>query len=294
VTQHITENPASDLLRTAARLAGLDSSNATLIRDGSNTIFQLSKGIVARIGRPGTSARAAREVEVSRWIASQGIPVVATVANVPQNLVVNDRPVTWWMTVPSHRPATPAELARVLRALHSLPTPTHLSLPTHDPFAGFDEFNVETPVLQHADKLWLRHRIAQLRTEYHDTTIPKVLHGDAWQGNVAVAESGEIILLDLENVSVGRQHWDLVQVAADHTDFARITDDEYLSFVESYDGFDVTQLADYRILADIAELRWTCFALMKAATSSKAAHEARHRIACLRGEYPRPWTWNAL
>jgi aminoglycoside phosphotransferase (APT) family kinase protein len=121
-----------------------------------------------------------------------------------------------------------------------------------------------------------------------------VLHGDAWQGNVAVAESGETILLDLENVSVGRQHWDLVQVAADHTDFARITDDEYLSFVESYDGFDVTQLADYRTLADIAELRWTCFALMRAATSSNAAHEARHRIACLRGEYPRPWTWNAL
>jgi hypothetical protein len=34
--------------------------------------------------------------------------------------------------------------------------------------------------------------------------------------------------------------------------------------------------------------------LGKSDTSSKAAQETRHRIACLRGELPRPWTWTAF
>ncbi len=289
-----TKDPARDLLDAAACQADIDSTGATLIRDGSNTIYQLANGVVARIGQPGTSARAAREVAVSHWISTHGIPVVRTVSVVPQDIVINNCPITWWVSLPSHRAATPAELATVLRAFHSLPTPTGLLLPAHDPFAGFDGCTEAGSFLAKSERLWLEQRIEKLRVEYRESINPKVLHGDAWQGNVAVTESGEAILLDLENVSIGRQHWDLIPVAADFTDFARITDDEYRSFVNAYGGFDVTDMSDYRSLADIVELRWTCFAIKKAAVSNKAAHEARHRIACLRGEHPRPWTWNAL
>ncbi|MDS1272333.1 hypothetical protein RIF23_18765 [Lipingzhangella sp. LS1_29] len=50
----------------------------------------------------------------------------------------------------------------------------------------------------------------------------------------------------------------------------------------------------YRTLAEIQELRWVCFTLSKAATRPGAADEARHRIRCLRGGVPRPWTWAAF
>jgi hypothetical protein len=47
-------------------------------------------------------------------------------------------------------------------------------------------------------------------------------------------------------------------------------------------------------VADIYELRWVCFALSRAESDSNTRTEADHRIACLRGEIPRPWTWNQL
>ena len=294
MNHHHSKYSARDLLDTAARRVGIDSADATLIRDGSNTMYQLTNGVVARIGQPGTSDRALREVAVSRWVSAQGIPVVRIVADTPQDVVINNRPITWWISLPNHRAATPAELGKVLHAFHSLPIPTGLALLAHDPFSGFDGCTEAGSLLAKSEQLWLERRIDQLRAEYRESANPRLLHGDAWQGNVAVTESGEAILLDLENVSIGRHHWDLVQIAADYTDFARVTNEEYRSFVDAYGGFDVTDMSDYRTLADIVELRWTCFAIKKSAVSNKAAHEARHRIACLRGEHPRPWSWNAL
>jgi thiamine kinase-like enzyme len=181
-----------------------------------------------------------------------------------------------------------------LRDFHALSPPADLALPAYDPFAGLDHSIDASPVINDSERQWLTRHVHRLRAQYRETTSRKVLHGDAWQGNVAVTASGEAILLDLEHVSLGRQHWDLVQIAADYTDFARITEHEYRSFVDEYGGFDVTRHGDYRTLADIAELRWTCFAIRKAATNTQAVREAHHRIACLQAHHPRPWTWNAL
>ena len=85
-----------------------------------------------------------------------------------------------------------------------------------------------------------------------------------------------------------------MQTAVDHTDFARLDASVYAAFVTAYGGYDVTDLAAYRVLADIQELRWVGFALSKSPTSTAAANELRHRIACIKGEVPRPWTWTAL
>jgi hypothetical protein len=57
-------------------------------------------------------------------------------------------------------------------------------------------------------------------------------------------------------------------------------------------GLDVTATPEYRLLADIQELRWTAYVIGKAAHDDAAAGEVAHRLACLRGEIPRPWTWN--
>ncbi len=94
-------------------------------------------------------------------------------------------------------------------------------------------------------------------------------------------------------MSLGRREWDLVPLAVDYTDFARLTREDYSSFVDAYGGYDVTTVSGYRTIADIQELRWACFVLSRSATSTDAAHEARHRIACLRGDLPRPWSWTA-
>lgn len=226
-----------------------------------------------------------------------GLPVVQALTTVPQPVVVKERPVTWWVLLPEHRPATPAELGSVLRALHALPKPDRLDLPMFDPFAGLDQRINETSGLNRSDRTWLAQHLAELRVRYRERPLNEprhVIHGDAWQGNVAVPESGPPILLDLENVSVGCRDSDLVQIAVDYTDFARLTTSDYCSFVTTYGGYDLTTTPGYRTLADIQELRWVCFVLNKSDTSTGAARETRHRIACLRGDTPRPWSWTAF
>ncbi|MFJ1767978.1 phosphotransferase [Amycolatopsis sp. NPDC088138] len=283
-------------LAEAARIAGFDITGAELIRDGSNVMYRLPNRVVARIGRPGTEEVAAREVRVSKWLTKSGLSVVQAVADAPQPVVIDHRPVSWWKLLPDHRPATPAELGTVLRSFHALSAPADPQLPAHDPFSHLGQRITDACDVDDDDRAWLNGHLADLRQRYREFEAGprRVIHGDAWQGNVATPDSGPPILLDLEMVSLGRLEWDLIQLAVDYTDFARITTEDYESFVTAYGGYDVTTAPGYRTFADIQELRWVCFALSKAEARPDAAGQARHRIACLRGDVARPWSWTAI
>jgi aminoglycoside phosphotransferase (APT) family kinase protein len=138
--------------------------------------------------------------------------------------------------------------------------------------------------------------LQELEERYAALPAPErscVVHGDAWQGNIAVFEQ-QAVLLDLDHVSIGRPEWDLISLAVDRTDFERITAQEYREFVDAYGGFDVTVWPGFRTLADIQELRWAAFALAKAGSDLTARTEAQHRLTCLRGDVARPWTWSAF
>ena len=86
-----------------------------------------------------------------------------------------------------------------------------------------------------------------------------------------------------EHTVVVNPDWDLISVAVDRADFARLTAAEYEAFVAAYGGHDVTCTPWFRAMADIQELRWTTFVADKASYDPGAALEARHRIASLRG-----------
>jgi aminoglycoside phosphotransferase (APT) family kinase protein len=288
---------ADDVLAAAARIAGLDAANAVLIRAGSNAMYRLPGGVVARIGPGSSQDSARRQVDVSRWLATSDIPVVEALDGVPQPTMAGSRPVTWWAELPEHRPATTAELGAVLRSLHALTAPTEPELPTFNPFAGLSERISAAGHLPAEDRDWLTERVDELREQLgklHIDRSGRVIHGDAWQGNVAVPQAGPPVLLDLEHVSIGSPDWDLIPIAVDHEDFARLSSTDYQDFVAAYGGHDVTTTPAFRVLADIQELRWVAFVLGKGATSAEAAQETQHRIACLRGDIPKPWTWTAF
>lgn len=289
---------SDEVLHRAGRQCGVLTDDARLIRDGSNALYQLPGGIVARVGRPGGERTAQREVRISRWLSGNGMSVVEARVDVDQSVVIGGRPVTWWTLLPPHRPATPVELVRALRALHMITIPpAEVGLELFDPFTGLDSRITRSPVLSTEDRDWLSGNLTRLRTAYKQLSISGslcVIHGDAWQGNVAVPDSGPPILLDLEHVGLGWPEWDLIPVAVDYRDFGRIEETEYRDFVDSYGGYDVTAWDGFRVLADIQELRWLSFVLAKAPDDPEASIEVRHRIACLRGEIPRPWTWRAF
>ncbi|MEV6557951.1 aminoglycoside phosphotransferase family protein [Nocardia sp. NPDC051756] len=288
---------ADEVLAKAAEVSGVDLRGAEVIRDGSHAIYRLADNIVARIGQPGSIDDAKRELRVSQWLNDSGIPTVEAETSLTQPVVVDDRPVTWWRLIPDHRPSTPGELGAMLRALHELSPPSEFELPAYDPFTGLEERIDTADMLDRDDRTWLLQHYARLRAQYYslpNTLSPCVIHGDAWQGNLVVPPSGIPTVLDLDKMSIGRREWDLTQLGVDYTDFSRVPYDDYQSFVTAYGGDDVTEWPGFRILADIQELRWVAFAVAQSAGNGNAARQAKHRIACLRGQVPRPWQWEAL
>ncbi|WP_225997706.1 phosphotransferase family protein [Myceligenerans pegani] len=281
----------------AAVRAGINDNGARPLRHGSNALFLLPHAnLVARVGRPGSMTTARREVQIAAWLADQGLRVNTPAPGIEQPVIIADQPVTWWLPLLPHRHATTAELATVLHRLHELPVPDSLGLPALDPLAQIADRIADTTGIAPADRSWLLDHAAALRREVAGAIPARaaVVHGDAWQGNVVVPDDGEPVLLDFEHVALGHPDWDLVPIAVDHTDFARLSDADYDAFVSAYGGHDVTRTPWFRTMADIQELRWTAFVAQKAATDPRAATEATHRIACLRGEVPKPWTWTAF
>ncbi|WP_280398751.1 phosphotransferase family protein [Nocardia carnea] len=288
---------AAGILEQAAAHAGLDASTATPLRTGAHAIFEFAGGIIARIGKPGSTETARRELRISHWLNRSGIPAVEAVDTLPQPIVIDDHPVTWWQLIPDHRPATPAELGTALARLHTLTPPTTFELPAYQPFAGLEERITTAAALTGDDRQWLIQQYRELRRRYEQlppVNRTSVIHGDAWQGNLVLPPTGTPTFLDLDKVSLGRPEWDLIQLAVDHTDFNRLHTDDYHAFVNAYGGYDMTTTPEFRIYADIQELRWTAFAISLSHHRPAARAETAHRIACLRGRIPKPWQWNAL
>ncbi|MFE3442880.1 phosphotransferase family protein [Nocardia sp. NPDC059180] len=198
---------------------------------------------------------------------------------------------------PQPPPRHPAELGSALARLHALDPPTTFELPEYQPFTGLAERITTATTISHDDQQWLSQHYTAIRRRYEQlppTNRSSVIHGDAWQGNLVVPSSGTPIFLDLDKVAVGRPEWDLVQLAVDHTDFIRLDADDYRSFVTAYGGYEMTTAPEFRVYADIQELRWTTFAIGLSDHNPAAEADAAHRIACLRGRTPKPWQWNAL
>lgn len=91
----MTLDSAAGILERAATHAGLDASTATPLRTGAHAIFELTGGIIARIGKPGSADTAPRELRISHWLNHSGIPAVHAVDTLPQPIVIDDHPVTW-------------------------------------------------------------------------------------------------------------------------------------------------------------------------------------------------------
>jgi aminoglycoside phosphotransferase (APT) family kinase protein len=286
---------AHALLRQACRRAGITAEGAGVIRAAENTLYRLPGGIVARLTPPGQFAAATKEVQVSRWLQTQGLPVVEVVPGIQQPIAIDQRAVTFWRELPDHRESTTAELATMLRHLHDLPTPD-FELPPLAPFIRLPERLAEAAALDAADRDWLLAHLAQLESAYADLPEGKdwcAVHGDAWSGNLVVTADGPV-LLDLERFAHGPPEWDLTSLAVDYTTFGSITAGEWTDFCDRY-GQDVTTWTGFTILRDARELRKVTFAIQLAFTRADIAEQAHYRLACIRGEEgPRPWGWTGV
>ncbi|GAA4863700.1 aminoglycoside phosphotransferase family protein [Saccharopolyspora cebuensis] len=257
-----------EVLRQVCDQVELDHREAELIRAGENTIYRLPGGVVARITRAGQTAAAQKELQVTRWLTSLGAPVVRPWGDLKAPVVVDDRAVTFWCELPPHEQGTTTDVARLVRELHSFELPTTLALPELAPFVHLAERIEGTSWLAPADRTWLHERLSELQAAYAELPagIPwRLVHGDAWRGNVAATTTGPV-LLDFERCAYGPPEWDLVSTAVSHVTTGWLDANTWADYCRAY-GHDVTTWDGFQVLRDIRELRMTTMAAQIAETT---------------------------
>ncbi|MGI5146199.1 phosphotransferase enzyme family protein [Plantactinospora sp. CA-294935] len=273
---------------------GLDPAGAELVRIGENAVFRLRRDpIVARVAR--SEARlpdTKREIAISRWLDTEGIPVIRAL-QVPQPILAQGRVVVLWESAADTQTyGTTAQLGEILRRLHSLTLPAELSMPPLDPVISARRRIARLTGLTEDDRFFLRARCTELGSAYQALTfeLPSgVVHGDANVGNLLRGRDRQAVLADLDGFGYGPREWDLVLTAMYYERYGWHSREEYQKFAEAY-GYDLLQADCYRTLANLRELIMVAWLAQNAFHDPKAMNELTKRLATLRtGTGRRDW-----
>ncbi|MFF5586874.1 aminoglycoside phosphotransferase family protein [Streptomyces hygroscopicus] len=291
----LTAESAGAVLREACEAAGLDSSEAELVRLGSHAVYRLGPApVIVRIARdPDSLEEMERAVRVARWLESEDFPATRVLAGVQQPSVIGGRVVTFWESAQDREEyATVEELADLLRRLHWLEEPETLRLPYFDPVAKLWKGLLALDGVAEDDREFLEERAGKLAKEYDrlDFVLPfGLIHGDANIGNVLRHRDGQAILIDLDDFTLAPREWDLILTAIFYDRFGWHTRSEYEAFVYRY-GFDLMNWPGYSVLADLRELMMVVWLGQQVSVSAKSADEFARRIESLRaGNDRRNW-----
>ncbi|MEV6621028.1 aminoglycoside phosphotransferase family protein [Amycolatopsis sp. NPDC051106] len=289
--ESLTETSARELADAACKKAGVDGSNAELVRIGSNAVFRLPGHVILRIGRRRDEFdEARRQVDVAHWLASEDFPANRAL-RIPQPIDASGHPATFWESVSEEEKYAPiVDVAKIIRGLHKLRAPIGLGLPTKEPFAEIESRLGESRSLTQDDEEYLRRRISDLKADYErlEFALPRgVIHGDANVGNVILSRENTPCLIDLDSFCIGPREWDLVQTALFYERFGWHSVDEYRTFVDVY-GFDIMKWSGYETLAGYREIAMTLWLAGK--ESEDAAREVRKRVSAIKtGGDRRDW-----
>ena len=281
----LTRAAAERALVDACGEVGLVAAGTELIRLGSSAVYRIRTRVVARVSPNGKRlADARREVAVSRWLADEGFPATRAL-DVSQPVEAGGHVVTFWESASEREEYAPIDLvAAMIRDFHRLEPPASLGLAVLDPFARSEERLRSLVGLDAEDAAFLRSASEKARHDWASLrfALPTgVIHGDASVGNVILDRTGNPLLIDLDEVSVGPREWDLVQTALYFDRLGWHSKPEYETFVRIY-GYDVMEWSGYSTLADIREVLMVQWLAARAAHDDQAAAEVRKRIAAIR------------
>ena len=290
--------PAADLrtaapsaLRQACERCGLDGRGARLIRLFATAVYHLpAADAVARISlmtSPEVRARLETSVHATRWLTRIGFPSVEPLP-VNQPVVSEGCVVTYWRYLPQDGPQPgPAELGRLLRALHRLGPPP-VTLPAYQPLVSVRRAIESTRVISEDERSWLRDRCEQLLDAYGQLSFQLpggMIHGDAYRGNL-LRDRHRVVLADWDAVSTGPREIDLVPTL--QAPRFGLPADERDAFIAAY-GQDIRSWDGYPVLRDIRELSTLTALLRDGHASDAARRELRIRLRSLRNADDMQW-----
>ncbi|WP_344420608.1 aminoglycoside phosphotransferase family protein [Pseudonocardia ailaonensis] len=286
---------ATRIMREACAAAGLDPTDAELIRLGENAIFRVgTPPVIVRIARgPAFRDSAAKEVAVAQWLSHEGIRA-ARVWRGPddQPLDISGSPVTFWEYLDGRRgsPDDLVSLASILRDLHSRAVPTLFDLPQED-ILGRVRPRIEAAPIPDEDRRFLIDLVTELNEAVASLDFPlgvSVTHGDAHVQNLMVI-GGVPILIDFERVAVGQPEWDLAMTATEYATAGWWSAPQYELFAATY-GFDVMTWSGFNVLRRVHELKMTTWLMQNVQEAVEVRTEYQVRLATMRsGETQKPW-----
>ncbi|MGD0190491.1 MAG: aminoglycoside phosphotransferase family protein [Rhizomicrobium sp.] len=205
----------------AGRFAGDCGADPVLLDSARHICLLLPElSIVARVFSAGERniAAAKRELDVARYLAEKGMPVVGpSHAMPPEPLVLEEMSVTLWPFVPHEKKDDEDQeavrlAARSLRQVHDALAdyPGELPSLTAKFVACASQLRhpQALPVLHEGDNgflLSIHDRLLESLAKLPVSPVP--LHGDAWLGNVFFTPHGPL-WTDFEAACLGPREWD--------------------------------------------------------------------------------------
>ncbi|ASY32189.1 phosphotransferase enzyme family protein [Streptomyces sp. CLI2509] len=260
--------------------AGLDAG-AELMVLGENAVFA-SGDLVIKVGRaPELLDRAQLALRIADWLKESDVPAVRAARSEP--LLVEGHPVTLWERLPeASRPATPADLATLLRRVHALPAPS-FALPRRELLGGVERWlRLGGDAIDPADADFLRARrdgFAPAAAALTPHLTPGPVHGDALPRNVLAGPDGPV-LSDLETFSFDLREHDLVVMDLSRDRYGLPTE-AYEEFVRAY-GWDVREWEGRLTLRGARETASCAWVAQHAPSNPAALTEFRRRVNSLR------------
>jgi aminoglycoside phosphotransferase (APT) family kinase protein len=289
-----SQPPAGQALTEACAQVGLDADGAQVIYSRANTVYRLADTpVVVRLRyAPGSAHRLARltvSVQVTAWLSAMGFPAVRPL-NVSQPVTAQGYIATFWHFVhPDEQPSDDiAVLARIIRELHSLPSPPAIRLPAVNPLGSLREDIRSCAWLAGAQRAWLEAHCDELERQYGEaswTLGSGLLHGDAYTDNLIYTRNAAV-LADWDSVSYGPREQDVVPTRLRYR-FGE-PPSRWNRFCEVY-GVDPDSMPGLPVLLQMREVRTVTPYLRS--DSPRARAEVSRRIADLAsGTQTRPWT----
>ena len=288
-----------DALVQACQQSGLDASGAELIHHYTNAVFLLpAEQAVARITTGGRRRSAAIAHRVTDWLATEhGLPTTQPLPTAPA-VGVADSLITFWTYYPQPEIAvepTSADLARLLRRLHDLPTQP-MQLPDWQPLASLESTvsGYDNPaILATGDRDWLLTEVATTKAALAHLDWPLgmgLIHGDAWLGNLLwerCRDGWRPILGDWDGVAFGPREIDLIPTWHAATRYGR-GPEWTAAFVDIY-GHDLATWDGYGVLAHMRDLVQLTGPLRRARLGTVFEQVLRQRLTGIRDHDDRPW-----
>ncbi|MBP0462123.1 phosphotransferase enzyme family protein [Streptomyces montanisoli] len=275
--------------REVLAAAGLPGG-AELVALGENAVFRTGE-LVVKVGRDAALApelleRAEREVALAAWLADAGVPAVRAAQEHAR--AVLGHPVTLWHRLPdAARPAVPADLAPLLRQVHTLTPPDGPALPRRELLGGVERWlRLAGDAIDPADAAYLRARrdgFAAQAAELTPHLPPGPIHGDALPRNVHVTPEGPV-LVDLETFSSDLREHDLVVLALSRDRYG-LDPAAYDAFTAAY-GWDVREWDGCAVLRGARETASCAWVAQHAPANPAALREFERRVASLRAGDP--------